>query len=154
MKRSLAIVLAAAVVGGIAGAVIGIALDRGHKSRAGLTAALDAPQVVSAKPRRRREERAWLGVQVKTIDPSVARVARGMPKTGVIVARVVQGSPAASVRVGDAIVGVDGKHVTSASQVADAVALRKPGDRLTLEVVHKGARRTVDVTLGNVPARS
>jgi S1-C subfamily serine protease len=116
-------------------------------------------------------QHAWLGISLVTIDPAVARVVRGMPQHGVIVERVLKDSPAAkaglrparnevtmngvSVPVGgDAIVAVDGKPVETPAQLAVEVALRKPGDRITLEIVRHGARRTVTVTLGNVPALS
>jgi S1-C subfamily serine protease len=116
-------------------------------------------------------EHAWLGVQLETIDPTVAQVVRGLPSHGVIVARVVKGSPAAKAGLkaatrqvtvngvgavvgGDAITSVDGRPVTSSAQLADVVALRKPGDRLTLTVVRAGASRTVEVVLGNVPGQS
>jgi S1-C subfamily serine protease len=112
----------------------------------------------------------WLGVQVETLDPNVATNV-GLPSRGVMVARVVKGSPAAKAGVraatrqetvngvtvllgGDAIVAVDGKPISTAQQLADAVALRKPGDRLTLDIVRAGQNRTVTVTLGNVPAQS
>jgi S1-C subfamily serine protease len=113
-------------------------------------------------------DHAWLGVQVETIDPSVAKVVRGLPSHGVVVARVVKGSPAAKSGLeaatrqvtvngvgallgGDVIVAVDGRPVTSSAQLAEAVAVRKPGDRLMLEVVRRGASRKVLVTLGDVP---
>jgi S1-C subfamily serine protease len=113
---------------------------------------------------------AWLGVQVETIDPGVAKLVGGLPSQGVIVARVVKGSPAAKAGLtgatrqktvngvtallgGDAIVGIDGKAISTAQQLSSAVALRKPGDRLTLDVVRAGKTRTVTVTLGNVPAQ-
>jgi S1-C subfamily serine protease len=113
-------------------------------------------------------DHAWLGVEVETIEPTLAKVVRGLPGHGVVVARVVKGSPAAQAGLvgstrqvtvngvsalvgGDAIVSAGGKPVYSSSQLADAVALRKPGDKLVLEVVRSGARRTVQVTLGNVP---
>jgi S1-C subfamily serine protease len=111
---------------------------------------------------------AWLGVQVATIDPSVAEVVRGLPSHGVVVARVVAGSPAAKAGLeaatrqvtvngvsaplgGDAIVALDGRPIRSSQQLADAVALRKPGDEVTLKVVRGGASRTVGLTVGNVP---
>ena len=115
-------------------------------------------------------EHAWLGVQVETIDPSVAKVVRGLPSRGVVVTRVVKGSPAAKAGLrpptsqvsvngvgipvgGDAIVAVNGKPVSSSAQLADAVAQLEPGDKLTLGVVRSGSRRTVNITLGNVPAQ-
>ena len=116
-------------------------------------------------------EHAWLGVQVETIDPTLASVVRGLPDHGVVVARVVKGSPAAKAGLegstrqvtvngvsalvgGDAIVSAGGKPIFSAAQLADAVALSKPGDRLAFEVVRDGAHRTVEVTLGSVPSGS
>ena len=37
----------------------------------------------------------WLGVEVATIDPNVAKIVRGLPAHGVVVVKVVKGSPAA-----------------------------------------------------------
>jgi S1-C subfamily serine protease len=54
---------------------------------------------------------------------------------------------------GDTIVAADGKQIATSAQLAAAVAARKPGDKLTLDVVRGGASRTVDVTLGDVPAQ-
>jgi len=116
-----------------------------------------------------RAEHAWLGVEVETIDPSVAKVVRGLPAHGVVIARVVRNSPAAKAGLeaatkqvtvdgvsmpvgGDAIVAVDGNGVTTSQQLADLVAVHKPGNRLELDVVQGGKHRTVAVTLGNVPA--
>jgi S1-C subfamily serine protease len=116
-------------------------------------------------------QHAWLGVELVDIEPSVAKVVRGMPSHGVIVAKVIKGSPAAragleaarsqvtmngvSVPVGgDTIVAIEGKSIDSSAQVADAVAARSPGDRITLEIVRHGATQKVSVTLGNVPAQS
>ena len=113
-------------------------------------------------------EHAWLGVQVATIDPSVARIVRGLPAHGVLVVKVVKGSPAAKAGLkaatqqvtvngtstfvgGDAIVAAEGKSVSSTAQLGDIVALHKPGDALKLKVVRSGKPRTVVVTLGNAP---
>jgi S1-C subfamily serine protease len=113
-------------------------------------------------------EHAWLGVGVETLDPYVAHAIRGLPGHGAIVTRVVRGSPAAEAGLtasnrevtvngvsalvgGDVITSLDGKPLYSSTQLADAVALSKPGDRLTLEVVRDGTTRTVEVRLGTVP---
>ena len=52
---------------------------------------------------------------------------------------------------GATVVGLDGRSVTTYSQLADAVARHKPGDRLKFEVVRGGTTRTVEVTLGDAP---
>jgi len=117
---------------------------------------------------RGRAEHAWLGVEVETIDPTLAQIVRGLPAHGAVVARVVKGSPAAKAGLvaatrqvtvngvsgllgGDTVVSLDGRSVTTSSQLADAVALHKPGDRLKLEVVRGGKTRKVEVTLGDAP---
>jgi S1-C subfamily serine protease len=111
----------------------------------------------------------WLGVQVATIEPGVARSVRGLPRHGVAVTQVAKNSPAAKAGLraagrqatvdgvsaplgGDAIVAIDGKPINSSTQLADAVARHKPGDRLRLAVERGGAKRIVEVTVGTAPA--
>jgi putative serine protease PepD len=113
-------------------------------------------------------QHAWLGVQIETIDPSVARVARGLPSTGVSVVAVVPGSPAAKAGLvparqeatasgasepvgGDSIVGIDGRRVTSSVELTGIVARHRPGDTVALQVFRDGATRTVRVTLADAP---
>jgi S1-C subfamily serine protease len=117
-----------------------------------------------------RVEHGWLGVQVQTIDPGVSKDMRGLPSHGVVVAGVVRGGPAAKAGIeaatrhvtvngvtallgGDAIVAADGKPVHTSTQLADAIAGRKPGDRMTLALVRGGGARHVAVTLGSAPAQ-
>jgi len=112
---------------------------------------------------------AWLGVQIETIDPTIAKVVRGLPTHGVVVVRVDKRSPAAKAGLkeatrhvtvdgqggfvgGDSIVAVDGVQVTGTAQLEDLLAGHAPGDKLTLQVVRDGSARTVEVTLGNVPS--
>jgi len=114
-------------------------------------------------------EHAYLGVEVETIDPVVASVARGVPERGVLVSRVTQGGPAAKAGIvggskelvvqgeqvvvgGDAIVAIDGKPIDSSDALAAAVAQHRPGDRVVLRVVRDGAARSVTVTVGSAPA--
>jgi S1-C subfamily serine protease len=110
----------------------------------------------------------WLGVEIATIDPSVARVVRGLPASGVTVVSVVPGSPAATAGLqpsrrqvtadgasalvgGDSITKVDGRQVTTSAELSSILAQHDPGDTLSLEVFRGAAARTVRVTLGNAP---
>ena len=52
---------------------------------------------------------------------------------------------------GDSIVAIDGKPIRAAQDLADAVAQRKPGDHVSLTVVHGGSTRTVSLALGTSP---
>jgi putative serine protease PepD len=115
-----------------------------------------------------RAEHPWLGVEIETIAPSVARAVRGLPPRGVVVVRVTKNGPAARAGIvaarsrvtvggvtaftgGDSIVAVNGKPVTSSGQLSDRLAPLAPGDHVELTVVRGPATRTVHVTLGNVP---
>ena len=114
-------------------------------------------------------EHSWIGLQVETIPPGMSTLVRGTARHGVAIARVVSGSPAARAGLrpathqvtadgetvlvgGDSIVTLDGKPIDTAAQLADAVARRKPGDRISVEAVRGGHSRVVQVTLGDTPS--
>jgi serine protease Do len=46
---------------------------------------------------------------------------------------------------------VNGKAVETSSQLTEIVAAHKPGDILHVEIVRRGARRTLAVRLGDAP---
>jgi S1-C subfamily serine protease len=52
---------------------------------------------------------------------------------------------------GDVIVEVEGKRVESMEAVIDVVDSKKPGDKVTLEVLRQSKRKTVEVELGERP---
>jgi len=73
----------------------------------------------------------------------------------VTVAEVKPGGPAeqAGLRTGDVVVAVDGKNVGEASDVAAAIAGKRPGDTVAIEVRRGGQSQTVEVELGTRPAQ-
>jgi putative serine protease PepD len=90
-----------------------------------------------------KAEHPWIGARLQ------------LARNGVLVAAVVPGSPAAKAGLeGDVIVAIDGKTVHTPADLADAVASRKPGDVVRLEVIRGGAREVVSVTLGNAPQQT
>jgi S1-C subfamily serine protease len=52
---------------------------------------------------------------------------------------------------GDIIVAVDGTRTTTYEELRDAVAQKKPGDEVRLELYRHGSKKTVTVTLGQAP---
>jgi S1-C subfamily serine protease len=68
--------------------------------------------------------------------------------------RRVRADGASALLGGDAIVALDGKPVHTSAQLADAIARRRPGDRLTLETVRGDSTRDVQITLGSAPTAS
>nr|WP_311768887.1 PDZ domain-containing protein [Corynebacterium bovis] len=69
-----------------------------------------------------------------------------------MVAGVNDDSPASgAVKENDIITAVDGQQVRVPGDVADKIADRSPGDRVTLSVRRQGHDEKVEVTLGEVP---
>jgi S1-C subfamily serine protease len=88
--------------------------------------------------------RAYLGVSVAT----------SVGGAGVVVAGVEKGGPAAraGLRPGEIIVAVDHKPTPSTEALATVLAQLKPGQTVPVDVVNPdGGKRTVDVTLGQLP---
>ena len=55
---------------------------------------------------------------------------------------------------GDIITAIDGTAVHGMDDVVNAIATKKPGDKVTLDLAHGSSTRTVTVTLGNRPEHS
>ncbi|RYD23844.1 MAG: PDZ domain-containing protein [Verrucomicrobiaceae bacterium] len=73
---------------------------------------------------------------------------------GVIVRSVVPDGPAAAsgVELNDVIVKVGGNAIGSPEQLSKEIGTRKPGDSVTLDLIHKGKPSTLEVKLGTRPA--
>lgn len=100
-------------------------------------------------------EHAWLGVQMGKLT-GVDGVAVGVVTPGGPAARAgmrsVSGQPSnGQTPDGDVIVAIDGKKVNQPDEVSAAINGRKPGDVINVEVVRKGQRETLKVTLGTRP---
>jgi len=110
---------------------------------------------------------AFLGVETEPITAQLAKLYH-LPSSGLIIRSVVPGGPAAKAGIvggstnvvvdgesyrlgGDVIVGVDGAPVSAFEQLRDAVARKKPGDKVKLEVIRNGSRKSITATLGQAP---
>jgi S1-C subfamily serine protease len=113
-------------------------------------------------------EHPFLGISVLPISGQLAQIFNLPTKSGLLVERVDAGSGAAKAGLraghtnvivqgtsyplgGDIIVGVDGQPVSTFEQLRDAVARKKPGDKLKLDLYRHGQKLTVHVTLGQAP---
>jgi putative serine protease PepD len=90
----------------------------------------------------------------ETIKRAYLGVSTSADSGRVTVAAVTAGGPAASagVQVGDAIVSVGGKSVTTPDDVAAAIQDRHPGESIQVEVSRGGSNQKLDVTLAERPA--
>jgi Do/DeqQ family serine protease len=107
-----------------------------------------AMQVRAAIAAHGRVVRGYLGVAVRDLTEDLRR--------GVVVSDVVEGSPAAraGIAIGDVIVAFEGKPVTTAVQLRNAIALAGKGKRIELALVHGRSSRTIAVTLVEAHERS
>ncbi|MFO7571891.1 MAG: trypsin-like peptidase domain-containing protein [Gaiellaceae bacterium] len=104
-----------------------------------------------------RAEHAYLGVTLVTTSDgvAVAEVRSGTPAEeagirGATGSRLMDGQ---EIPVGgDVIVAFDGKAVSSAAALQSAVDARRPGDTVSVTVLRKGERVTIEVTLGTRPS--
>ncbi|MFD8676137.1 S1C family serine protease [Streptomyces seoulensis] len=88
--------------------------------------------------------RAAMGVTVRTV------VDDGYQPAGAAVVTVKQGGPAAKagLKAGDVITRVGTSPVGTTTELAEALAGRKPGDKVEVTYQRSGSRHTAEVTLG------
>ncbi len=108
--------------------------------------------------------RAYLGIQMLTLDPSVKKEINESPnsdvkvteESGVLVTRVVPSSPAASagIRTGDVIVKINGENVLSADKIQQFVEGKAVGDKLQVELKRNGQNVNVSIETGQFPQQT
>jgi S1-C subfamily serine protease len=113
-------------------------------------------------------QHAFLGITGADVTSQLADVLNLPVKDGALVQSVVKGSPAADAGIhggsatvsfagqqiragGDIITAIDGNAVHGMDDVVNAVAAKKPGDKVEMTLAHGQDTRTVTVTLGDRP---
>jgi serine protease DegS len=98
--------------------------------------------------------RGYLGVNIGTVTPAIAKEHKLGASSGVVVAGVQANGPAAKAHLveGDVIVALDGQTMKSGGTLRNTIAMIKPGTNVTLDVVHQdGSKAKVKATLGLLP---
>ena len=113
-------------------------------------------------------EYAYLGVSSQALYPQLARKL-GLDTTfGGLLSEVVSGGPAEKAGLeggndklrfqageyetgGDVILQIDGQDIVEENDLARVIAAHKPGDKVTLTVLHDNKREKVELTLGKRP---
>jgi S1-C subfamily serine protease len=143
----------------------------------GFAVPIDTAKNILAQLKRGGEvQRAYLGVNSLTVDKTLESLDLSV-KHGALVQTVEPGGPAATAGLlagsytvtlkgadasgtgsttiiigGDIVTAIDGTPVSTSEQLAQLVSAHKPGDKVKLQIVRKGKRFTVQVTLGTRPA--
>lgn len=100
-----------------------------------------------------RISRGWLGIGIQEISKDLAE-SFGMKNTnGALVAGVEKGSPAdkGGLEPGDVIIKFDGKAIATSSDLPRVVGATKPNKEVPVEILRKGANRTLNITVGEMP---
>ncbi|GHO44832.1 S1C family serine protease [Ktedonospora formicarum] len=100
--------------------------------------------------------RAALNVTVQGINANVAQTNGLAVSQGVLVVQVTPGGSAdkAGIQVNDVIVQVDGKAVTDASTLSDALLSKDVGQQVSLKIYRGNQQMTINVTLGELQAQN
>jgi len=98
--------------------------------------------------------RPYLGIaSLHEVTPQVADELGLGVQSGMLIGAVVPGAPAdqAGLRPGDVIVRIDGYAISNQEDFANAIAGLKPGQNVPVTVIGPSGKRTVMVTLGELP---
>ncbi|HWG71809.1 MAG TPA: Do family serine endopeptidase [Steroidobacteraceae bacterium] len=95
---------------------------------------------------------ARLGVEVQTLDQSLANSFKLQGPNGALVAKVEPGSAAdkAGIQVGDVILKLNGKPIVDAGQLSASVGESAPGDKVSIDVWRNGKSVSLEATIGSV----
>jgi len=93
----------------------------------------------------------FLGVSLETLTSQLRSEYDFVPTQGAVVLQVQSGSPAdaAGLQQGDVITSFQGKPVTSADQLAEAIQADKPGQKVTIGLYRGPVQKTVTATLAS-----
>jgi serine protease Do len=138
----------------LSGAVVGIntaiASETGTYAGYGFSVPIHlAKRVADDLIRTGSVHRPKLGVQIKDVVPADKDVYKLPSMQGAVIATLPEG-PArdAGLQLGDVIVAVDGSPIDDTGDLMERVALRRPGDRVKLDLVRYGKKLSATVKLG------
>jgi serine protease Do len=100
-----------------------------------------------------RVTRGYLGVMIQDLNPALAKQFELKDSEGALVGDVTPKSPAekAGLKSGDIIVEFNGKKVTDSRHLKLEVARVKPGETVPVKVLREGSRKTIEVTVREIP---
>jgi membrane-associated protease RseP (regulator of RpoE activity) len=94
-------------------------------------------------------KRAFLGVSLLDLTPELRDHFGASKDAGVLVSEVEANSPAAKagLKVGDLVLGIDGKDIDSSSDLRRSLRDKKDGDTIRIDILRGRSRQTVVATL-------
>ena len=127
-----------------------------------------AKKVLPALIKNGKVPHAYIGITTAPLSPTVVHDFNLPVTKGALVQAVEPGSPGQKAGLqagktttgtgliagGDVIVGVNGKTISTPSDISNAIAGSKPGDRISIEFYRGRTKHAVLVTLANRPSKA
>ena len=97
--------------------------------------------------------RGWLGVEVSPLPAKLAEANNLSQNNGVVIARTDENGPAANsgLKSGDILTLINGLAVGDGHAGMNFIASTRPGDKVQVEFIREGERRTVEIEVGSRP---
>ncbi len=98
--------------------------------------------------------RPWLGARAQQVDPAIAASMGLRRPRGVLVNSVHPLGPAgrAGLKIGDIVVAVDGREISTGDELRFRVAMNPVGSTMALDIIRDGRERRLTVVLQQPPA--
>jgi serine protease Do len=98
---------------------------------------------------------SYIGVSINDVTPENSKFFDLKDANGAVISEVQADSPGAQagLKVGDVIVGLDGKKVSDAGQLQAEVSSKRPGTKVALDVLRDGKNVNVPVTLQELSSK-
>ena len=94
--------------------------------------------------------RGTLGVYIQDLTPDLAQAFAIQDRShGAVITRVAPDSPAeqAGLQSGDIVIALDGRPIRNAADMRNAVGLLQIGQRVRIEIIRNGSRRTLEAVI-------
>lgn len=100
--------------------------------------------------------RGWIGVQIQPLTKDIADSMGLKTSEGALVAEPAPDSPAvkAGIKSGDVITAVNGEKIANARELTRRIGSMSPGNSVKLTLLQGGSEKTVNLTLGELPAQA
>jgi serine protease DegQ len=112
-----------------------------------------AKQVLEQIMQNGQVTRGWIGVGVQDMTRELSESFKLPEIRGALITEVFRGTPAdrAGIKLGDILIGVEGKPVTDSSSMLNLVAALNPGKEATLKLVRNQRETDVKIVIGRRP---
>jgi serine protease Do len=97
--------------------------------------------------------RGYLGVTIQDLTPELGEAFGHKRSEGCLISSVMPGSPAedAGFEQGDIVLEFDGRKIKSSAHLKNQVSKAKPDEKVRVEVLRKGEKKTLEVCVGALP---